>query len=1253
MKNAIRRTARAYSSWLPILAVIYLLLYGSLLLSTRGYPYVLDNNESYSSLWHARSLFVNGTSHTIGLTDEVFSTSPAASPYIHSHQGNFPRLYSFILYAIGIRTVGAQIWITTFTVGLAAIFFAFRFLSRLSNPLFAGLVCLLLMTDYLFFVEWQVSLYNVWHGFFFFSSLLCIQELGKTTRRWQLLALTLLNFSALFYWEYVFTVFVTTLCVLYSLVLYRRQLRLVMLAAASIAGGALIAAGTLLTQLTAYMGWSNVLEDMRLTLTARNAAANPALLEKVTTFYHEHHIIFWYNFLDATPLRSLTALWNSLFEYHLKYYSPSILYALTVLLVGWLFGQWRWQARFTHSTACSSSSKHIHTTIAPWAKFLVLTAGFILLFLSFWPWHLRLLVLAAGSAFLFGWVWSGTPFGWQRLPSIRLVLLLAFMAISRAAYLWTSDFPGATLPTAPLFQSIGLTANFVERYIVLASTALGMTLAGIGDAQLLGRLRAQRLTGLLPYLLCTVVAYFVTYRVFTGYVYSGYLYRFVPLPVFITVTVIGLIFYATVRILQRTTRKGLRALTGLPSAVFRLFVGSEHQPRHQIATDLMSRLVAALPLILTFCLLVGLAAQWGILQTSYLRIIPPDNYAFLARLENPPFQGHSLVSNTYPAPMAARMGKWGYADTSIFSGRVRLDPHGYQIERDLKYLWFADRDTNPDYLRPDFAINVSEAPNFDEALNRYLRWQDGGDTSPTVENTGLFKRATNPFQAFLRDRVVTTDGRHFSAIKLDWDYPPYLEPQSQQIQELANRLTLAQKLNLSASAHSVARQWRLEVSSPDFPSRVPEDVHFQCDGIAVVLTPLAAVGGYVAVVNGDHLQLQITHSPVGRHVRVVVNEMAETFDLTQLPTSGATFDWFSSHPYGKYTSAPTFSPGFYVQTKLIHRDGHPSAELSYRYAHQEGAHEAATVLRLYEESPAGKWRLVDAVTYLGSMGPPVRLAVFRAANLDTLHEYARVSALGDRRTYQEWLTDFLATHPEQWNRPGIVQGADSILSSDPCGRVTRILPLPPSRANRFQFSISPGTRTKSGPEYFGLPFSASAFESGSDSVVAFATPPLGVSSNTLPFGKLRIRLRFPERWPQAEPIVSTGSNEAGDFIYVIYRDSEHIQLGFDHWFKGGPLTKPIAIDYSKVHTLEISMGSLFPPAEDVVFVGMSSDVVASLKGRVIVKLDGKTVIDAAGNCYDSSPEQVTVGRNDINGTSAGPLFSGKILSVERDWIDHP
>ena len=133
--------------------------------------------------------------------------------------------------------------------------------------------------------------------------------------------------------------------------------------------------------------------------------------------------------------------------------------------------------------------------------------------------------------------------------------------------------------------------------------------------------------------------------------------------------------------------------------------------------------------------------------------------------------------------------------------------------------------------------------------------------------------------------------------------------------------------------------------------------------------------------------------------------------------------------------------------------------------------------------------------------------------------------------------------------------------------------------------------------------------------------------------------------------MTTGEPEAGDFIYVHYPDPTHIRIGFDHWFKGGPLSPPIAIDFTHEHELEVSLGSLFPAREDVVFANVSAAGVDSVKNRVQVILDGHPVIDAAGECYETGPGGVTVGRNAIFGTLCGPEFTGEILSIERSWPD--
>src|SRR5437764_10454889 len=134
-----------YRRGLGVTLIFYAAVYGALLVHTRGFPYVCDNNETFSSLWHAHNLYHFSLRDSCGITDEASSPHAEAHPYVHTHQGNFPRLFAFLLYALGVRSAVAQIVVTTFTVGLAAILLAFHVLARRVNPLFAAVAVAFLM----------------------------------------------------------------------------------------------------------------------------------------------------------------------------------------------------------------------------------------------------------------------------------------------------------------------------------------------------------------------------------------------------------------------------------------------------------------------------------------------------------------------------------------------------------------------------------------------------------------------------------------------------------------------------------------------------------------------------------------------------------------------------------------------------------------------------------------------------------------------------------------------------------------------------------------------------------------------------------------------------------------------------------------------------------------------------------------------------------------------------------------------------
>lgn len=152
-------------------------------------------------------------------------------------------------------------------------------------------------------------------------------------------------------------------------------------------------------------------------------------------------------------------------------------------------------------------------------------------------------------------------------------------------------------------------------------------------------------------------------------------------------------------------------------------------------------------------------------------------------------------------------------------------------------------------------------------------------------------------------------------------------------------------------------------------------------------------------------------------------------------------------------------------------------------------------------------------------------------------------------------------------------------------------------------------------------------------------------------GPLRIELTLPKnRTGKLEPLLVTGLSFRADFLYIFYTDDKHIQIGFEHTSYGGPMIKiPVPVDYDQPHVLEVWMGSLYPPVESPYFDGMSKAEVNRLKHTLLVKLDGRTLLSGQYDFYESSPGDVTVGRNTVS-DAFGRKFTGVVSSVTRTSV---
>jgi hypothetical protein len=347
--------------------IVFCSIVFSLLFYCHFLPFGTDNNETFSSILHAKNMYLHGIGTTYGLTSET--TSPIdAVQFVYTHQGNFPRFYALLLYTLGARSAEAQILITTLTIGLASILFAHIYMERRVSALFAFIFCSVLITDYVMSLQWLVNTWRVWHFFFFFSTLLLAhafaESAGRRSKTVLNCGLLLINFACLFYFELIFAMFIAIFFGLYLAFLLWRQPARLMLGLAVSGIGSVLAISLLLIQIILYLGWQDFLSDLYYTFFSRNAAPTelPAFRELVIAFMREHNIVFWDNFTSANSgLKTSGEMLRLFFRYNLITQTP-MLVLLSLLLTA---GAW------LHAAATApriGTNPRLHLDVGPWMR---------------------------------------------------------------------------------------------------------------------------------------------------------------------------------------------------------------------------------------------------------------------------------------------------------------------------------------------------------------------------------------------------------------------------------------------------------------------------------------------------------------------------------------------------------------------------------------------------------------------------------------------------------------------------------------------------------------------------------------------------------------------------------------------------------------------------------------------------------------------------------------------------------------------
>ena len=729
---------------LAVVLVAAVAVYVWLYLTGGGLPYVMDNNESFSTLWHARNIYEFGIQESWGLADESFGWDAAAHPYVHTHQGNWPRLFGYLIYLLGARTVESQILVTTFTVGLASITVMYIFFRSLMGPSFALICVFLFLSDYLLFTQWQLVTYRVWYTLFAFLGPLAVLK-AVEDRRW--LVVIFLHSVALFYFELIFAVYIALIMGGVALwVLWRQPVGLLVLCV-TMAAGALFSLGVLWIQLVGYMGVESALKDLTYTFLVRNyLAPASAEAEQMISFYTTHRIAFWQNY--ATPdYRSLHQLVWSIFSYDMGSHTPFVTFVALAMsvpalmpsvgLARTMFGEAsRWPGSLLLPLGLALSSVVAWTIIGRGAGVLLFSVallGILVMHGQHIARGVRVLLPyltqdrlgqfgAVSLAFLLGLLFLGvasgdSAFGGRILlskPDARTIA--AAVAVFLVAWALIVAAVGHVAQPARLIGGIGLVLGllayaqlqsllFEQSFMPVWKRMLGgdqtqfvlaLAICGAAWTGVLGFLAGSgRALGLHLFLVPAIGAFVFVYLIAPGYIRTGYIERHAPFSVFFTTPLYAVAIFQALGVVRWVRQK-----SSFPATF----------------------LLVLFPLI-------ALCGGWLRVQWVYVQELPPTHYSFLQNLARAPFVGQGFAVGNYAAPVANSTGAWAYYDPYLGQGLVE----GGQVVQGQDYVWLADRDSNGAYARPAFYLcMISQKPS-----DLIVRW-DASISGKGCEGSGLW-----------------------------------------------------------------------------------------------------------------------------------------------------------------------------------------------------------------------------------------------------------------------------------------------------------------------------------------------------------------------------------------------------------------------------------------------------------------------------------------------------------------------------------
>ena len=649
---------------------------------TDGTVYVFDNNETFSSLWHAYNLLNIDFNKHYGLADETFSTLVESHSFVHTHQGNFPRLFAVLLYFLGFTKANEQILLTFLIVGIPSFFCLYKVLLSTSNSKFFSVIGIIfLFTNFILFFQWLFVTYRIWYFYFIFSSFYFLINFEKKFYKW----LLFLNLFFLFYFELIFAIYLSIALTIFLFISQNFKIKKIISNYYFLLFAPILSILVLLLQLYFLYGFDNLIKDITYTFTSRNFSTDSIL--KILEFYSSNNIVFWHNFkvFDSPGLFSL------FFYNDIKYYGFFIVALLFYSISIPLFKNGA-NTLLSKTTSYDSFYSYINRFVFLFSnKTNFFIASFILIFIN--------------NYFIFNFISfenNLTFFEKISRPIFSICLFLYFYIfftkrnyklLAYHTFFTICSFTLSLLRENFQFDHIFYHYdNFYNYYFFAILINIFLIIITLDIKFIKNDLNIK---GIFNFTISFFLAYLFIFYFSPGYLWSGYESRAAPLLIFLKVFIYSFSFYYIFLYLRDVF-------------VSRIFI-------HKY---------------LSISFLASILFYWFYLQFISISIYGLNNYTFLQKIENKLFYQASFLTNIYPASVSFVTKGWAFQDDNLIESKVKQYDDKLYLSIDKKYLWFADSE-NDIYKRPDyilcFSINGNKCNNFvllDENYSNFIELKD-------------------------------------------------------------------------------------------------------------------------------------------------------------------------------------------------------------------------------------------------------------------------------------------------------------------------------------------------------------------------------------------------------------------------------------------------------------------------------------------------------------------------------------------------